>query len=405
MMARLDPLPPWLGDDTVQRLMRALDRPGRAPRFVGGCVRDALLGRAAADIDVATPLPPDRVMAALAAAAFKTVPTGIAHGTVTAVADGRAFEVTTLRVDVETDGRRAVVAFTDDWQADAARRDFTMNALSAEADGTLYDYFGGVADARAGRVRFVGDPVTRIAEDALRIVRFFRFYAHFGRGRPDAAAFAACAAAATRVDSLSGERLRAETLKLLAAPDPVPAWTAMAQAGVAARLIGSDGRTGRLAALVAAGGPVDPLLRLAALLPGDPRPVADRLRLSNAERLRLSAALDAPLTAPPDAPALRRLLYRDGRPTTLDRLRLAAAERRSDGAYADAIAMAEDRPVPTFPLRGRDAVARGLEGPAVGRALAAVERWWIEGDFAADRAACLGRLATIAAGESPMRAG
>src|SRR6202043_3407136 len=211
---------PWMGEAATRAVLRALGAEGGAARFVGGCVRDALLGRAIGDIDIATPLAPEEVMRRLEAAAIKAVPTGIAHGTVTAVVPPRHFEITTLRRDVETFGRHARVAFTDDLAADAARRDFTMNALFLDADGNLFDPMGGLPDLRAGRVRFVGNAETRIREDVLRLLRFYRFHAHYGSGEADTAARAACRDLAHLLPTLSGERVAAETLKLLAAPDP-----------------------------------------------------------------------------------------------------------------------------------------------------------------------------------------
>ena len=216
----------------TRAVTEALSAEGATVRFVGGCVRDAVLGRDAKDVDIATPDPPETVIALLEAAGLKAVPTGIAHGTVTAVADGTPFEVTTLRHDVETDGRHAKVAFTDDWVADAARRDFTLNALYCDADGALYDPVGGIEDARRGRVRFVGDARARIEEDALRLLRFFRFHAHYGRGEADATALAACRELAPLLANLSGERLRDETLKLLAAPESAPVVALMIDMGV-----------------------------------------------------------------------------------------------------------------------------------------------------------------------------
>ena len=291
----------------TRAVMAALQAEGGvgAARYVGGCVRDTLLrlpaamappaaGDAVLDIDIATPLAPPRVIAALERAGLKAVPTGIAHGTVTAVSQGRPFEITTLRRDVQTNGRHAVVAFTDDWAQDAARRDFRLNALYAEPDGRLHDPIGGgIADALAGRVAFVGDAATRIAEDYLRILRFFRFQAWYGRGEPDAAGLAACAALADGLAGLSAERVAKELLKLLAAPDPLPALSAMVACGVLQRLPlqAEVERLARLRALEdALGLPADPILRLAALSRGDPLTLARRLRLSNADRDRLAAA-------------------------------------------------------------------------------------------------------------------
>lgn len=412
------PVPDWARAPAVVRVISALAAAGGAPRFVGGCVRDTVLGRPIGDIDIATPLPPDRVMAALRAAGLRALPTGLAHGTVTAlVSDGagvtQPFEITTLRVDVETDGRHARVAFTDDWRADAARRDFTLNALSLEPDGTLHDPFGGVADARAGRIRFVGDPARRLEEDALRLLRFFRMLAHFGRQPPDAEALAACRAHAPRLAGLSAERVRQELLKLLAAPDPVAAWGWLAEADLAVPLLGEAGDATRLAGLVAAerraGAAPDPLRRLAALLTGDAEAaalLADRLKLSRRERDRLialrrhdgalAAALDAALTADLDPTALGRALYDLPDGLGPDLLLLAWAGAPDEDRYPPLLAVARAWVRPRFPLTGADALAAGLAGPAVGTALRAVETWWRDRAFAPDRAACLAELARLA---------
>ncbi len=405
---------PWMHEPATRRVIAALaaspapERTSEAvpARFVGGCVRDALLGRIGpgTDIDIATPLPPPAVAEALQRAGLRAIPTGMSHGTVTALdpASRRTFEITTLRVDVETDGRHATVAFTDDWRADAARRDFTMNALSADPDGTVHDYFGGVADALAGRVRFVGDPAERLAEDYLRLLRFFRFHAHYGRGAPDPAALAACRAHAAGLERISGERIRVETLKLLTAPDPAPTWRLMAAAGVARRILGEPGDADRLAGLVRVEAAADPLRRLAALRSGNGAgalAVAERLRCANAERDRL-VAIAAHAGAVPaglDRRSLRRLLYRLGRPLVIDLILLAWAAAPADRRFAALLAWAEAWHPVTLPVKGRDAVAAGLpKGPAVGQALRAVEAWWIENDFQPDRQACLARLGELA---------
>ena len=270
-VARLAP-PPWSRETPIAALVAALCEGGGSTRFVGGCVRDTLRGAPVKDIDLATPLPPESVRERVEAAGFRAIPTGIAHGTVTVAAAGRGFEVTTLRRDVKTDGRRAEVAFTDDWIADAARRDFTVNAMSLAPDGALYDPFGGRADLAAGSVRFVGDARRRIGEDYLRILRFFRFFAWLGRLPPDSEALAACAALAEGVERLSGERVRAETLKLLAAPDPLPALDLAAGAGVLRRVLPRPRpdwreRLGRLTELEGDAG--DPVRRLAATVADD----------------------------------------------------------------------------------------------------------------------------------------
>ena len=397
---RLAPAP-WLCAPATVAVVEALRAEGgpQAARFVGGCVRDTLLGLPAAlaaptsafalDIDVATPLPPSRVVAALERAGLKAVPTGIEHGTVTAVSEGRPFEITTLRRDVQTDGRHAVVAFTDDWAEDAARRDFRLNALYAEPDGRLHDPTGkGVADALAGRVVFVGDPATRLAEDYLRILRFFRFQAWYGRGAPDAEGLAACAASADGIAALSAERVAKELLKLLAAPDPLPAVGSMAQSGVLARLpIGADvARLTRLRALERALGlPPDGALRLAALSAGDPLALAKRLRLSNLVRDRLAAAA-GPLEegAAMSPQTARRSLYRLGPAAFRDRLLLGS--RVEDAAEVKGLlALADTWRAPLFPLDGAAIKAAGVaEGPEVGHVRREVEAWWIAQDFPED---------------------
>lgn len=362
-------------------------------RVVGGAVRDALAGRAVADVDLATPEVPNAVVRALAAAGIRAVPTGIKHGTVTAVVDGRGFEVTTLRRDVETDGRHANVAFTDDWRVDAARRDFTMNAMSLDEDGEVFDYFGGIADLRAGIVRFVGDPLTRIAEDYLRILRFFRFHARYGTGCPDAAALTAIGGSVAGLAILSVERVWSELQRILAAPDPSVAVALMDELSVLPVVLPEGADPASLARLIAANAPADPLLRLAALLTGDAEPVADRLRLSGAERGRLLALRSGPaLPADADDDTLRRALadaatdiligraWLGGSPVAL-RARLAAL------------------PPPRFALEGRDALSLGVSpGPAVGALLREVRDWWLTGGCRAGDTACRAELARRIAG-------
>ena len=403
----------WMRLPATRAVMEALEAAGGpgCARFVGGCVRDALLGRipphaTGLDIDIATPLPPGEVTRALEAAGLRAVPTGLAHGTVTAVARGRPFEVTTLRRDVATDGRHATVAFTDDWAQDAARRDFRLNALYAAPDGRLYDPTGaGVADALAGRIVFVGDPGTRIEEDYLRILRFFRFTAWYGRGAPDAAGLAACAASLGGIGALSSERVQKELLKLLAAPDPRAAVRAMTAAGVLAacapglpRHAAELARFERLVALEqAAGEPADALLRLAALLgaASDGAAVAARLRLPNAMRDRLLAAGEGEVSSG-WTPAQRRGAVRTlGPRRALDRARLARAADPADApGWAALEHTARSWTPPAFPLTGADAQAAGLSpGPALGRVLRELEADWAAEDFATDRAQLLQRLA------------
>jgi poly(A) polymerase len=402
----------------TRAVLAALTAGGSPARFVGGCVRDALLGRPVNDVDIATPEPPKRVLSLLRAAGLKALPTGIEHGTVTALAHGHHYEVTTLRRDVTTDGRRAVVAFTDDWAADAARRDFTINALFCDPDGTIHDHVGGIADLAERRIRFVGDAGERIGEDVLRLLRFFRFYAHLGRPPPDAAALAAARALAPLLPRLSGERVRSELLRLLLAPDPAPVLRLMQEDGVLAWLVPQPADIGRVAALVTLEGAnpgrlvpgPDALRRLAALLRADAeaaRALAGRLRLSNAERDRLAGIAGGPAVTPElDRRAARRLLYRLGAELFVDLALLAwaGAVARAGGGQAAAepwlalLELAAGWARPALPVRGADAVALGVpRGPAVGRLMAALEAWWIEGDFTADRGACLARLSALAA--------
>ena len=343
-------------------------------RFVGGAVRDCLLGHAVADIDLATPLSPETVIERVRDSGFKPVPTGIAHGTVTAVLPDGPVEVTTLRRDVSTDGRHAVVAFTDDWREDAARRDFTMNALYADpATGELFDYFGGLDDLKAGRVRFIGDPLQRIAEDHLRILRFFRFHARFGQA-VDEAGLEACTQRANDLMALSRERIAAELLKLLVAARAVPVIALMVERGIFRAVIPEIDTEGaeRLAVLAererAAGVAPDAIRRLAALLPPQAaEAVGARLKLSNLDRKRLISATAGPGDEGPHA-----LAYRVGVAGAVDRLLLA-------GEPVDAI---RDWTPPTLPLTGGALVARGIgKGPEVARLLRQIESRWIAEGF------------------------
>ncbi len=367
----------WYARRGVARMLDALGGGDGLTRYVGGAVRDELLQIPVNDIDFATRLRPEEVVARLEKARIKAVPTGIAHGTITAVADGQPAEITSLRSDVSTDGRRATVAFSDDWQADAARRDFTINALYADpVTGEIFDYFGGLDDIRARRVRFIGDPLQRIAEDHLRILRFFRFHARFGEGEPDPAAVEACTARANDLMALSRERIADETVKTLAIDDPVATVALMIECGIFAPVLPEITDASRLAALVAdeaaAGIAPDPIRRLAALLPQDPDvadTVAARLRFSRKARKRLAAAADPDLAANPHA-----LAYWTGTETAVDRLLLARQP-------ADAAAI-RDWPRPRLPISGGKLIKLGLtEGPAVTTALKAIERAWVVAGF------------------------
>jgi poly(A) polymerase len=404
------PPQPWMTAPPTLALLKALADAGIKARFVGGCVRDALLRRPIADVDLATPARPEAVIAALEEARIKAVPTGIEHGTVTAVFDApeppRHFEITTLRRDVETYGRRARVAFDADWAEDAARRDFTINAIYLDPNGTLHDPVGGLADLKAHRVRFVGAPAQRIAEDVLRVLRYYRFEARFGTGAGDPEARAACHAAVPLLPNLSAERVAQELLRLLAVPDPLPVLRMMAEDGVLTAIVPEATRLDRLQRLVPLEPKPDPLRRLAALIEVDADgavALAERLRFSNVQRDRLAGlAPPWPLDPKVDLRAQRQALYRLSAERYRDLALLLAAEGALDKPrLADLLALAASWKPPRFPLKGRDVTALGiLPGKRVGELLAAVRAWWESGDFAADRAASLQRLKEIA-GSSP----
>jgi poly(A) polymerase len=395
---RIEP-PAWMNDPASRRLFAALAAGGIAARFVGGCVRNAVLGRPIDDIDLAVDQPPETVMRALEAAKIKVIPTGLKHGTVTAIvtaiADGRSYELTTLRRDVETDGRRAVVAFTDDWLADAGRRDFTFNALYADPDGALYDPFDGRADLAAGRVRFIGGPDQRIAEDRLRVLRFFRFHAWYGRPPLDGPGFDACRRNAGALGALSGERVAKELLRTLEAERSPDAVEAMSEAGALDHWLPEYAGVGRLRALIgrerALPEGADGLRRLAAILPAkaDAQAIGKRLKLSTQEALRLDVMLsdESDVGIHP-----RAEIYRLGTTLFIDRLLLAGPAN-----WQAMLKLAREWTPPELPVGGADALKLGLKpGPKVGALLEAVERWWIAGDFAADRAACLAELERLA---------
>ncbi|WP_166040435.1 CCA tRNA nucleotidyltransferase [Sphingosinicella sp. YJ22] len=377
---------PWQGGEDMRRLLATLGAAEGDTRFVGGCVRDTLLGITVADVDLATRLLPEEVIRRLEQAGIKAVPTGLAHGTVTAVIRGKSVEITTLRRDVSTDGRRATVAFTDDWREDAGRRDFTINALSADPEsGEIFDYFGGLEDLAARQVRFIGDALTRIAEDHLRILRFFRFHARFGAGAPDPAGLEACTARANDLMALSRERIAGELLRLLALPDPTPTVRIMVERGIFSPVLPEIdlGGVERLAALPpreqAAGVGADGIRRLAALLPRAEIAVdvAARLRLSNAQRARLECIERA---EPDNGIAPRQLAYRIGAECAADRLLLDDRFGAEDAA-ARIGALASWRR-PSLPVRGGDLVAAGVTaGPEVARLLRRIEDRWIGEDF------------------------
>ena len=368
-------------------------------RLVGGCVRDRLASEAVSDIDLATPDAPEAVLSALAKAGLRAIPTGLSHGTVTALNGGRPFEITTLRRDEATDGRHAIVAWTDDFAEDAARRDFTINAMSLDQDGILHDYFGGADDLAARRVRFVGDAKRRVTEDYLRILRFFRFYARYGGGEPDTEAVAAIVAGRGGLAGLSAERVWRELKYILAARDPMRAVRLMDELGVLDSILPGDADIGALSRVVTAGAPPDPLLRLAALFHGDVDGLADRLKLANAERVRLEALRGSPTPNESyDDAALRRLLAEEPASVLIDRLWLAGG---GDSALRHRI---EAMPRPMFPIEGRDALALGAApGAHVGEALRAVRSWWKDSGCVATKDTLLQRLSfeLRASGETP----
>lgn len=397
-------------------VMEALAAGGKPARFVGGCVRDALLERGVADVDIATEEPPENVVALLEAGGIRALPTGIEHGTITAISGGIPHEVTTLRHDVETHGRHATVAFTDDWAADAARRDFTLNALYADADGTLYDPVGGIADLTAGRIRFVGDARTRIEEDVLRLLRFFRFYAWYGRTEPDNEALAACRAMAPRIATLSVERVWSELRRLLLAPDPARVLGLMADHDVLEHVLPEAVLSKRLAVLTRLEArrhvAPDAIRRLAAAMAPDgaaARALAIRLRMAaiDARRLEILAVPSMRPKGGADDAANRVALYRLGEAAYGDLALIGAAGDTSKDASEDAageagweaaLSLPARAPVPSFPLAGRDVRAAGIdEGPRIGALLEEIESWWIEGGFAAGRAQCLERLDALLA--------
>ncbi len=399
--ARRIPIPPWLASTSIARL---LDLLGDA-RFVGGAVRDTLLGRDVGDLDLATPLTPDAVMSRLEAGNIRMVPTGLSHGTVTAVLEDRSVEITTLRRDVETDGRHAVVAFTDDWDEDAARRDFTMNALYLDRAGDLWDPLGtGIDDAQAGRVRFVGDAAARIEEDALRILRFYRFQAHYGAVPIERETRLACCRRAGALGRLSGERIRAELFKLLEAENPLPSLTALVEDAIWRKIgLPEPVALNRLVRLLRHDPGRDALRRFASLLKDGVTETVMRLRLSNEEAERLHALVS--WTIPEwnvGAVAHRRAIYEYGRRYYRDLALLAVARGRDPAPLADHLSGAASWPIPTFPIRGRDLITLGLTpGPVVSDTLRLVETWWAEGDFSADRDACLAQARRILANRDP----
>ena len=405
----------WLVDKHLQRLLSVLSADGEEARIAGGAVRNALMGQPVADIDIATTTVPEETVRRASSAGFKTVPTGIEHGTVTVVAGGKAHEVTTLRADIETDGRRAKVSFGRDWQQDAERRDFTINALYAKADGAVVDLIGGIADIEARRLRFIGDAEQRIREDFLRILRFFRFFAWYGDGRPDAEGLKACARLKEGLDALSAERVWSELKKLLSAPDPSRALLWMRQSGVLTRILPESEKWGidSIHALVKTEGDLgwtpDALLRLEAVVPPDAarmKAMATRLRFSTAQANRVQRwALTAAVEPKTTERALAKALYLGDRQGIVDRLCLALASARAravedDKAMMEAgglsrlLGFAQNWERPVFPLKGPDLTALGYQpGAKLGAALKALENDWIDAGFTLDRGALLERAA------------
>jgi poly(A) polymerase len=402
-LRRLDA--PWLRAPPLSDVLRVLDRGGEEARVVGGAVRNALLGEPLGDIDIATTALPDEVIRRAEAAGFKAVPTGIEHGTVTVVAAGRPFEVTTLREDVETFGRHATVAFGRDWKRDVERRDFTLNALSVTRDGTIHDYVGGLADIAVRRVRFIGDPASRIAEDYLRILRFFRFHAAYGEGAPDPEGVAACIAGRAGLDQLSRERVRMELVRLLITRHAVPVLALMTEAGLLERVLGGVPLLAGYANMIKLETELalapDSIRRLAALgvsVVEDAERLRERLRLSNAEHERLASMADGwwHISWQMGETAGRVLLYRLGPEHFVDRVLLAWArspQGARDQPWRSLATLPERWTAPSLPLKAADLMARDVApGPRLGAALEAAEEIWIAAGFPTDAAA----LAAIA---------
>lgn len=384
---------PWLTSAPAMRVLDMLNRDGEEARVIGGAVRNALLGLAVDDIDIATTALPDEVMRRAVASGIKVVPTGLAHGTLTLVTDNQAFEVTTLRHDVETFGRKASVAFGRDWAHDARRRDFTINGLSVTPDGRVHDHVGGLSDLQARRVRFIGDPDRRIAEDYLRILRFLRMHAAYGEGEPDRDGLLACIRGRRGLAVLSFERVRMEMLKLLVAKGAVVAVSAMSEAGLLLQVTGGVAFHAAFAAMVEAeaalGASPDPMRRLAALgvaVVEDAQRLSVRLRLSNGETKRLTAMAQRwwRLSGTDEA-AARRTLYRLGEADYRDRTMLAWARagcRADSSQWRHRVTLPQRWRAPVSPLKAGDFVARGIAaGPALGYVLTMAEDAWLAADF------------------------
>jgi poly(A) polymerase len=389
----------WLREGAVARLLTLLNRDGEEARVVGGAVRNTLLKLPVAEIDVATTALPEEVVRRVQAAGGKAVPTGIEHGTITAIIDHHPVEVTTLREDVETFGRKARVVFGRDWRADAERRDFTINGLSVAPDGQVHDYVGGLADIAARRVRFIGEAQRRIEEDYLRILRFFRFHAHFGAGPPDPAGVHACILGRSGFETLSRERVRTEMLKLLLAARATPTLAVMAETGLLGMVLGGVPHLASFENMIKVeatlGLKADAVRRLGALavwVEEDAERLTDRLRLSNAESERL-LMLDRWWRIAPqsDAKAARALLYQLGSASFADRVLVAWSRSEAgaaDAAWHQLASLPQRWPAPVFPLKAADFMNLGIAaGPPLGAAMRAAEAAWIAADFPADRAA------------------
>jgi poly(A) polymerase len=380
----------WLNEARLQEVLRVLNS-GAVTRVAGGAVRNALLGLPVADIDLATTLLPEQVTSVAKDAGFGVHPTGIEHGTVTVTLRGAAFEVTTLRKDMETDGRHAVVSFTNDWQVDAARRDFTINAMYCDATGKIYDFTRGYADIRKRKVKFVGVASDRITEDCLRILRFFRFHAWYGKSLPDDDGFKACVKFKAKLKTLSIERVRQELLKLLVAPNAVTTLQLMASSGVLKIILPHTEEWRVLERLTA-----DAILRLF-VLAKNKKDLKQRLRLSNVDVLRI----DALLVAPDISPALTeqeryRILYHLGAQSWRDAVQISAARAKlktSDPAYTGLLQLPEHWTAPSLPVKGTDLIGVGmLPGPKMGQVLSALEDWWVANDFRPTRHDLLSRV-------------
>ncbi len=400
----------WFIKPSSRKIIDILTSQGKEARFIGGCVRDALVGREVSDIDIATQHVPEEVIKLCEAAEIKVLPTGIDHGTVTAMVEGQAYEITTLRADVETDGRHAVVAFSESWEEDARRRDFTFNALSLDGAGNLHDFCNGLDDLRTGRVRFIGEPVTRIREDYLRILRFFRFSAVFSKAPVDALALLACRQEAQGLSRLSGERIAKELLSLLITQRPAKWLNLMIRYDILQVIVPEVQSGPMLEMLCAFEDQPDALRRFGVLLPDQKEAVwqtARRLRLSKAQTNRLLAMRGNENKINPmmDEDTLRCFLYRNGAQASYDQLLLYWAEKDFSGLgpreqkILDLIAQWRAQPV-RFPLQGKDLLEQGVEaGPKMGEMLQEIESWWCKQGCRADRDACIRQLRKNQSGE------